>query len=183
MVKYSMANLQHYQAKICFTVAAVLIHGGQALLVKHKKLNTWLNPGGHIEANELPHLAAEREFFEETGIKVKSIDSQKYQDLDTEFLPNPIATNLHWVSRKNYEARIADPANYQLESPWQRGCEQHLNFLYVVVPVAGVDFQQNHEETLGIKWFDLAKLAEADLWPNIQKDLEIAQEFYKNYVK
>ena len=41
------------------------------LLVKHKKYSKWVQPGGHIEHNELPEEAAIREAYEETGIKVK----------------------------------------------------------------------------------------------------------------
>ena len=45
---------------------------GKVLLIKHKKLGIWLCPGGHLESGELLHQAAEREFWEETGIKVKA---------------------------------------------------------------------------------------------------------------
>ena len=179
-----MANLDHFQAKICLTVAAVLIHQNQALLIKHKKLGLWLNPGGHIEADELPHHAAEREFWEETHINVKAKSWQPLPaDQDSEYLPSPISTNLHWASRKNYEARIANPTDYLLQKQWTRGCEQHLNFLYLVEPVSSVEFEQNLEETDGIAWFDLAKIDDAKLQQNIKTDLKIAVEFYQTYVK
>ena len=42
----------------------------KVLLVKHKKYNKWLQPGGHIEENETPEEAAIREVYEETGIKI-----------------------------------------------------------------------------------------------------------------
>lgn len=178
-----MVNLHQYPAKICLTTAAVLIHQDKVLLIKHKKLSMWLNPGGHVEANELPHLAAEREFWEETGIKVRAVDWQQLKDPQSEFLPNPILTNLHWVSPKNYEARLADPEHYEHEGKWQRGCEQHINFLYLVEPVDGVNFQQNLQETTGIEWFDLDKIEEADLIPDMKTELKYAREVYQNYVK
>ncbi len=174
-----MANLHQFPAKICLTVAAVLIKDNKALLVKHKKLGIWLNPGGHIEADELPHQAAEREFWEETHIKVKAIPQPKIEDADSEYLPNPISTNLHWVSKTNYDARLVDPENYQLQTQWKRGCEQHLNFLYLVEPVDSVDFTQNLEETDGIEWFDLDSIETTDLKQNIKMDLRIALEAYK----
>lgn len=40
----------------------------KVLLLLHKKLQAWLQPGGHMESNELPHLAALREVLEETGL-------------------------------------------------------------------------------------------------------------------
>jgi 8-oxo-dGTP pyrophosphatase MutT (NUDIX family) len=40
----------------------------RTLLHWHKKLNTWLPPGGHIEKNETPEEAARREIDEEYGL-------------------------------------------------------------------------------------------------------------------
>ncbi|CAN5283241.1 NUDIX domain-containing protein [soil metagenome] len=179
-----MANLQQYPAHICLTVAAVLIQKDKVLLVKHKKLGIWLSPGGHIEANEMPHRAAEREYFEETNIRVKALDWQKVtSDPDSEYLPNPVSTNLHWVSEENYASRQADPEHYQPLPQWKRGCEQHLNFLYVVEPVDSVEFTQNFEETDGIEWFDLNKLATYELKANIKTDLQNAWKVSKAYAK
>lgn len=39
----------------------------------NKKLNKWLQPGGHIEKSETPIETAMREVLEETGIKVKIV--------------------------------------------------------------------------------------------------------------
>jgi 8-oxo-dGTP pyrophosphatase MutT (NUDIX family) len=39
------------------------------LLVRHKRLGTWLPVGGEIEAGETPLEAAKRELFEETGLE------------------------------------------------------------------------------------------------------------------
>jgi 8-oxo-dGTP diphosphatase len=47
----------------------------KVLLIFHKKLGMWLPPGGHLDLNELPHDAVIREVFEETGLKVKLIDT------------------------------------------------------------------------------------------------------------
>jgi ADP-ribose pyrophosphatase YjhB (NUDIX family) len=46
--------------KICYTASATLIVEDKILLIKHKKLQTWLCPGGHIDPDETAHLAAER---------------------------------------------------------------------------------------------------------------------------
>jgi len=37
------------------------------IMCKHKERDTWEIPGGHIEKNETPKEAAERELYEETG--------------------------------------------------------------------------------------------------------------------
>ena len=49
----------------------VLVDQGQnkLLLVDHKKSGLWLPPGGHVELNEHPKGAVEREILEELGIQ------------------------------------------------------------------------------------------------------------------
>jgi 8-oxo-dGTP pyrophosphatase MutT (NUDIX family) len=56
-----------------FTVAVFVVHSGRVLLHFHHKLGRWLPPGGHIEANELPDVAALREVLEETGVKAELV--------------------------------------------------------------------------------------------------------------
>jgi 8-oxo-dGTP pyrophosphatase MutT (NUDIX family) len=51
-----------------FTVAVLVVHDGRVLLHRHKKLNRWLPPGGHVEPNELPDETALREVREETNV-------------------------------------------------------------------------------------------------------------------
>ena len=90
--------LQRYRARFadqvatCDQVAAVLVDGPAAasrnragshitgsayvlssdgcyvLLILHRALNRWLQPGGHLDQMESPWAAAEREAVEETGI-------------------------------------------------------------------------------------------------------------------
>lgn len=146
-----MKAVREYDAHICLTVAGVLFHQGKVLLVKHKKLQIWLAPGGHIEENELPHLAAEREFWEETGLKVTAIQVNIGFAGDTvsEYVPNPVVTNLHWISKANYEARKAG----KTAKKHGRACEQHICFIYLVEPAGSLEFKQNVEETDGIGWF------------------------------
>lgn len=52
------------------TASAIVIGRRGVLLHKHKRLGLWLQPGGHIEAGELPWDAARRETVEETGLTV-----------------------------------------------------------------------------------------------------------------
>lgn len=174
-----MPDLQIFNAKICLTVCGVLIVKDHVLLVKHKKLGIWLNPGGHIEANELPHRAAEREYWEETGLRVEARKLNQLEDptVDSTYLPNPILTNLHWVSQENYEQRVHNVnSSADTKKKWKKGCEQHLNFVYLVAPAdpTELDFKQNVEETDGIAWFtekEVAKLATRD---NVKLEVQYA---------
>ena len=190
----TMSDLISATAKICYTAAGCLIHQDRVLLVKHKKLGLWLNPGGHIEENEVAHQAAEREFWEETGITVRAVGyNQLKDDGDTQFVPAPFAANVHWISKQNYDARLQaeqvanqgttdkksrDKATseYGKQKGWERGCEQHYNFMFLVEPVDGVDFKQNVEETDGIAWFSLDELSDLEIKENIRA--EIAHAFF-----
>ena len=52
------------------TMSAIILDPkiASVLLVWHRKLNRWLQPGGHVETDEEPLAAALRETEEETGI-------------------------------------------------------------------------------------------------------------------
>lgn len=179
--------------KICYTAGGMLIHANKVLLVKHKKLGIWLNPGGHIDEGELPHEAAEREFFEETGVKVKAVDvfslpgiEKKYSLVGKSktafpygenfgFQPNPMTTNLHWVNEESYQLRLKsdNPDKRYPTATWKRGCEQHVGFFYLLQAVDGVTFSQNQEETDGIAWFRLADIDELETRDNIRAEIKL----------
>lgn len=183
-------------------------------------MGIWLNPGGHIESGELPHEAAEREFYEETGVFVEAYwtnfegldgsttekgakkksknDGNLKKNNATEsnlgesdlkeinnstemrdfFTPNPISTNLHWISEKNYLTRLEaaknDKNEYQKEAKWQKGCEQHLNFLYLVRPLGTIAIKQNKKETDGIEWFSLQELEKIETKEQIRREVALA---------
>jgi len=149
-----MADLQSFHARVCYTAAALVVHEDKVLFIKHKKLGIWFAPGGHIEENELPHQAAARECFEETGIRVRIIDSHfSYDSSESEYVPSPFETNLHWVCEENYRARIADPKSYTPSPLWKRGCEQHIGFLYLAEPMDAVVVKRQQNEIDDIGWF------------------------------
>lgn len=192
-----MANLLKYQAKLCYTAAGILIYQQKVLLVKHKKVGFWLNPGGHCEANEAPHQTAEREFWEETGIKVRAkefglmgsdgataLPLPVESDIETQYLPSPMGTNLHWVCQDNYEHRVHGKSLTEYARKfWAKGCEQHLNFVYLVEPVATTASQsstgkqheltlaENREETDGIAWYSQDELKKLDTPQQIKNEV------------
>lgn len=172
-----MSNLQKFKAKICYTASGVLIHRDKTLLIKHGKLGIWLPPGGHIDPNELPHVAAEREFYEETGVKVRSLHALKpIRSTETEYLPTPFAINLHWISQDNFHNRINSkhPQQRIKTRQWPKGCEQHVTFIYLVKPAGNINPRLNSQETDGIDWFTLSDLDRIKTLPDVRDELKLA---------
>lgn len=175
-----MTSLAQIPAKICLTASGCLIHEEKVLLVKHKKVGSWLCPGGHIDLDqdELPHQAAEREFWEEAGVRVKAFSPDLIQSKDdSQYLPNPINSNLHWVCKDNYLARTQSKKKTNQCQVWHKGCEQHFNLMYLVKPATqDLSFTENEEETDDIAWFDLENLGEVKMHGNVEKEIGLCWE-------
>ena len=56
------------------TGSAIVVGPRGVLLLRHKRLGFWLQPGGHIDPGEPPWIAARREAEEETGLDVEFAD-------------------------------------------------------------------------------------------------------------
>jgi len=60
---------------IHITGSAIVVGNRGVVLHLHKRLNIWLQPGGHIEHGETPAQGALREAQEETGLTVRHPDT------------------------------------------------------------------------------------------------------------
>ncbi len=73
----------------------------KALLIHHKKLNIWIQPGGHADDTDesLLHTAA-REAAEECGVAVAALQNQIF-DVDVHFIPqkNEVPGHFHYDFR------------------------------------------------------------------------------------
>lgn len=54
------------------TGSAVVVGSDGVLLLRHKRLGIWVQPGGHLEPGETPWAAGRRESEEETGLRFAS---------------------------------------------------------------------------------------------------------------
>lgn len=66
--------MAHIHKDIDFVVSFFVVFKDKVLLIRHKKLNAWLCPGGHIELQEDPEQALFRELGEETGLTASDVE-------------------------------------------------------------------------------------------------------------
>ena len=70
-----------------FTASGIVIRGNSILMIHHRYLKKWLQPGGHIDLGEVPHVAAQREVLEETGWSTNLIGDDVPIDIDIHLIP------------------------------------------------------------------------------------------------
>lgn len=156
-----MVDLSAENVKRCQTACGFVFHLNQVLLIKHKKLGIWLAPGGHVEANELPHVCAIREVYEETGLRAKvQSASPLLKGSQSQYMPMPFAINLHWINREK-------------NNKWPRGCEQHYVLAYLMSPIDTLIINQNLEETVGIGWFTFKEAQKLETTEDIKKEIQL----------
>lgn len=69
LIAWLSAPLDEHADPTHVTGSAIVVSGdGRVLLHRHKRLDRWLQPGGHIDVGETPWQAAVRETVEETGL-------------------------------------------------------------------------------------------------------------------
>lgn len=80
------------------------------LMVHHKKLERWLQPGGHADGDENVISVAIREVAEETGLAALSLFDSNIFDLDIHLIPQhkDVKPHLH------YDVRFLFTANSRL---------------------------------------------------------------------
>lgn len=126
----------------CASVFLINPEDKRILLVKHKKFNKWVQPGGHIEDEETPEEAALRETYEETGIKVKLL-GERFPREDDFIKPLGIQRN------RNKEGDV------------------HIDIIYAGVPVNDVEGHIS-DESIDLHWFTRKELDYIDLFPDIK---------------
>ncbi len=125
--------------------------GARALLLHHRKLGRWLQPGGHAEPGETSGEAvALRETREETGLHDLALHPAA---------PRPLDLDVHLIP-----ARPGEPAH------------EHLDLRYLAV--AGTDaLRRAPLEAADLRWFGWAELGSIDLDPGLRRGLAKARAY------
>ena len=78
--------------------------GSKVLLVKHAKLNKWLQPGGHADGDENVFRVALREANEETGLEDLTLVGEGLFDIDIHSIPE--RKDLPFPKHDHYDVRF-----------------------------------------------------------------------------
>jgi len=126
-----------------FVVAA---SGGHVLLLRHRKLGRWLQPGGHADAGEASgERVALREAVEETGLVGLALHATA---------PRPLDVDVHEIP-----ARGAEPAHL------------HLDLRYLCVASDRAELRRAAQESDDLRWFAWDELGAVDLDPGVVRAL------------
>ena len=116
--------------------------GSAVLLLRHRKLQRWLQPGGHAEGGEMRgEDVALREAREETGLVDLRLHPAAARPLDVDVHDIP--------------ARPGEPAH------------QHLDLRYLVLAPAGSAHARCQDETDDLRWFAWEELPALGLDPGL----------------
>jgi 8-oxo-dGTP pyrophosphatase MutT (NUDIX family) len=121
------------------TGSAIVISadGARTLLLHHRKLDRWLQPGGHADPGEdAGEDVALREALEETGLPGLVLHPSA---------PRPLDVDVHDIP-----ARGPEPAH------------QHLDLRYLVMAPKGATFSRSTEETRDMRWVSWDEMAALD---------------------
>lgn len=128
----------------CASVFVIDRSRKSVLLVKHKKFNKWVQPGGHIEEKETPEEAALREVYEETGLRVKLLGERFPREND---FVRPLAIQ---------------------KNRGKQG-ELHIDIVYVGEPLHKEDIPKyDSNESLDVGWFTRNDLENIPVFPDIK---------------
>ena len=130
-----------------FTATTFIVREGKTLLHLHRSLKMWLPPGGHIDRDELPHIAAIREVKEETGLDVNLIhEMPTIQSENAQEIPGPRHLLLENIN------------------PYH----QHIDMIYFAA-ADSFEVTPDEGESLDLKWFTASEL-EGD---EIESDIKV----------
>jgi len=91
------------------TAGCFIVSGGQLLLHHHRRLDRWLQMGGHVDGDESALDAALREAREESGLGDLALVVDEIFDVDVHFIPAGKGEPDHRHFDVRYLARTTSP--------------------------------------------------------------------------
>jgi 8-oxo-dGTP pyrophosphatase MutT (NUDIX family) len=126
------------------------VSGDRVLLLHHRKLGRWLQPGGHADPGERTgEVVALREAREETGLAGLALHPTA---------PRPLDVDVHDIP-----ARPGEPAH------------QHLDLRYLVIAPDGQALRPAAGEARALRWFGWDELGALDLDAGLRRALATAR--------
>ncbi len=152
------ANLfsrKNFDGHITTSAFIVKVNAPEILLLRHKSLHKWLQPGGHFEGDPSLMDSALREAEEESGIPRAEMDLYAaFQNPHT-----PFDIDSHYI-----------PAN---PKKVEEGHYHHdIRYLFLYTGEGGNTY--NEEEATGMKWVKFADLADDAIFGMMMEKIENA---------
>ena len=180
MVSMTTLRRVETEARAClereFTVAVFVVHAGAVLLHRHKKLEMWLPPGGHVEPGELPDEAAIRETKEEAGLDIVLVDTSddpRPAPPGPRRLCRPLGIQLEDIPT----VTTPEPHNQMgIGGAAPARCHQHIDLIYAATPRDPVPPRLGGESVgQGLGWYDRAACRRLDVSDEVLRWAEAAR--------
>lgn len=141
----------------CATACVVNKDDNTILFIHHKKLNKWLFVGGHIELNEDPETAVQREVKEETNLDITLL-GERYPRKEDYIRPFALQKNV-----------VKDD-------------HIHMDLFYIAIANNPEQIKAKEDEVLNYKWFTKEEIVSSnfDTFPEKKKMAIDVLEYIEN---
>ena len=132
----SVSSRRNSQGHITGSAYVVDLTAQKILLIFHRGLQRWLQPGGHLEEAEMPWIGAAREAREETGVQSLSLLPWHAQNANA-----PLDFEVHTIPKNIAKG---EPQHF------------HYDFRYVFFSKSNEVLKPQLEEVAQARWFGFA---------------------------